>query len=430
MKNPTKHILSGVSLAVALASGHAVAADSIAEALETGKAYGDFRLRYESVDQDNALEDASALTLRTRFGYTTGSISGFSATMEFEDSRIVAAEDEYSVGPTGFNILPAEPPERPLPRPEYSIIGDPETTEVDQGYIQYKGDSVTVKAGRQLLTLDNHRFIGHVGWRQDRQTFDALSVVVTPVDDLTISAAYLGKRNRIFAEAADVDSKDVLLNVAYKTPVGKLTGYSYQLEVDQAADNALDTYGLRFAGATDAGGVKVHYGAEFAEQKNEAEGREDYKASYQMLEGGVTVAGVTIKAGYEVLGSDDEAYGFSTPLATGHKFNGWADQFLGTPGVGLVDTSISFSGKLAGGKWVVAYHDYEADDSRAAVEATDTTAAVGKIDDLGDELNVLYARKFGKHYNAGIKYASYSAGDAAAGKVDTDKMWVWVGASF
>lgn len=428
MKNPTKHILSGLSLAVALASGHVVAAESITEALETGKASADFRLRYESVDQDNALKDASALTLRTRLGYTTGTVAGFSATMEFEDSRIVNGEDDYSVGPTGFNMNPAVPPNGPTP--QYSIIGDPETTEVDQGFIQYKGDAVTVKAGRQVLTLDNHRFIGHVGWRQDRQTFDALSVVVTPVDNLTINAAYLGKRNRIFAEAADVDSKDILLNVSYNTPVGKLTGYGYQLEVDQEADNALDTYGLRFVGATDAGGVKIHYGAEFAEQENELEGRDDYKASYQMLEGGVTVAGITIKAGHEVLGSDDEIYGFSTPLATGHKFNGWADQFLGTPGVGLVDTSISFSGKLGGGKWVIAYHDYEADDSRAAVEATDTTEAIGKIDDLGDEINVLYAKKFGKNYNAGIKYAAYSAGDAAAGKVDTDKLWVWVGASF
>ena len=49
------------------------------------------------------------------------------------------------------------------------------------------------------------------------------------------------------------------------------------------------------------------------------------------------------------------------------------------------------------------------------------------VDDLGDEIDFLYAKKFGKHYNAGIKYAQYSAGDIL---VDTDKLWVWVGASF
>jgi hypothetical protein len=32
------------------------------------------------------------------------------------------------------------------------------------------------KIGRQVITMDNHRFVGHVGWRQDRQTFDALTL--------------------------------------------------------------------------------------------------------------------------------------------------------------------------------------------------------------------------------------------------------------
>jgi len=43
-----------------------------------GKFYGDIRLRYEGVDQDNVLEDADAVTLRTRLGYKTPSAQGFS----------------------------------------------------------------------------------------------------------------------------------------------------------------------------------------------------------------------------------------------------------------------------------------------------------------------------------------------------------------
>ena len=63
-------------------------ADSLADALANGKVYGDFRLRYEAVSQDNALDDASALTLRSRLGYQTAAYQGFSAQLEFEDSRI------------------------------------------------------------------------------------------------------------------------------------------------------------------------------------------------------------------------------------------------------------------------------------------------------------------------------------------------------
>ena len=133
---------------------------------------------------------------------------------------------------------------------------------------------------------------------------------------------------------------------------------------------------------------------------------------------GVVVQGITAKVGLETLGSDDGAYGFATPLATLHKFNGWSDQFLGTPNVGLEDLYVKFIGKAFGGKWLVAYHDFSADDGTPTV------------DDLGSEVNLQYTRKFAEHYRFGIKYANYSAGDASAGKVDTDRAWLWVSASF
>ncbi len=45
----------------------------------------------------------------------------------------------------------------------------------------------------------------------------------------------------------------------------------------------------------------------------------------------------TLGVGYELLGSDDGVAAFQTPLATLHKFNGFADQFLVTPAGGLQD---------------------------------------------------------------------------------------------
>ena len=46
---------------------------------------------------------------------------------------------------------------------------------------------------------------------------------------------------------------------------------------------------------------------------------------------------VNLTLGYEVLGSDDGKKGFATPLATGHKFQGFADKFLTTPNDGVQD---------------------------------------------------------------------------------------------
>jgi len=228
--------------------------------------------------------------------------------------------------------------------------------------------------------------------------------------------AYLSEINSILAEANDRDANDHLINVAYKSPVGKITGYSYMLE-DEFTDDTLDTIGLRFNGSTDLDDIKVVYTAEFATQEAES-GASDADADYIFLEGGLVIQGITAKLGYEVLGSDNGMYGFGTPLATGHKFNGWADLFLNTPDEGLEDLMFTVSAKVGGGKLMAVYHDFSADESSTAV------------DDLGSEIDLLYARKLCENYNAGIKYAAYSAGDVGAGKVDTDKLWIWTSVSF
>ena len=319
-----------------------------------------------------------------------------------EDSRIVLGQGDYTVGPTGYNVG------------EYSVIADPETTELDQAYIQYRSDNIKVKAGRQVIALDTHRFIGSVAWRQDRQTFDGISVNYKVSDNIHAFYAYVNQRNRIFAEAADFDSKDHFLNVSYSNNIGKLTAYAYLLEIDNDTDNALDTYGIRYAGSYSTDSAKWLYTAEVAKQSSE-NATNDFDASYLLLEAGAVVSGVTAKLGYEVLGSDDGNYGFATPLATLHKFNGWSDQFLGTPAQGLKDMSATISAKFAGGKWTAIYHQFDADEASLA------------IDDLGSEINLLYTTKVAERFNLGVKYANYSADDF---KVDTDRVWVWVSTKF
>jgi len=295
---------------------------------------------------------------------------------------------------------------------EYSVIADPETTELDQAFLQYKQDKFSVKAGRQVITLDNHRFVGHVGWRQDRQTFDALSLDFTPMKGMTLDYSYITQRNRIFAEAKDIDSNDHLLNASYKTGIGKVTAYGYLLEVDNDTDNSLDTFGLRLNGGKD-----ITYSVEYATQSSESGGT-SYDADYLLAEVGTKFSGIGLKLGYELLGSDDGNYGFSTPLATLHKFNGWSDQFLNSPKEGLQDLYASIGGKLSGGKWALVFHKFDADQASATV------------DDLGSEIDAVYKYSFTKNYSGGIKLAAYSAGDVGSGKVDTEKLWLWVNAKF
>lgn len=369
------------------------------------RAYGDLRLRLETVEQDNAAKDATALTLRSRLGYVTDSYKGFSARAEVENN--MALVDNY------FDAVDSGA--------GFSTVADPEFTELDQGFVQYQNkyiaNGLTLKFGRQVLAYDNQRFIGHVGWRQDRQTFDGLSGVYQATDKLVVKLAYLEKRNRIFANEKDLDSQDWLLNAAYQTSLGKVTAYAYLLEVDNGSRNSLDTYGLIWAGKTTVGQKPLRYQLELATQSNTV-GTAENDTHYMALSVATDIAAVSVTLGYEELGSDNAVVGFATPLATGHKFNGWTDPFLGTPKQGLIDSYVALGGKLLGGKWLLAYHDFAADKASATV------------DDLGSEVDLLYARKFQGGFSGGAKYAAYSAGDAAAGKVDTDKLWIWAAYSF
>jgi hypothetical protein len=144
-------------LMTALVCQPVVGADSLTEAITSGTVKADIRIRYEDVANDNT--DSDGMTIRTRLGYMTGTYSDFSAYIEFEDVRDMFGIDDKE-----------------------GLIPDPETTELDQGFLQYKNDQVTGKAGRQVITLDNQRFVGDVGWRQDRQTFDAARVQFMAMD--------------------------------------------------------------------------------------------------------------------------------------------------------------------------------------------------------------------------------------------------------
>ena len=50
--------------------------------------------------------------------------------------------------------------------------------------------------------------------------------------------------------------------------------------------------------------------------------------------------------------------------------------------------------------------------------------------DLGDEIDLVYTRKFSDSFSGGIKFADYNAGDSGFGRVDTRRTWIWAGYKF
>jgi hypothetical protein len=385
------------AVALSITGPNAGLADSFTDALVGGKVNLDMRLRYEYVDQDNNLKDANALTLRTRLGYVTGKFKGFDAKIEMENNAPIVSD--YNSGPGGNN------------KTEYSVVADPEATEVNQAFLGFNGiPDTSLKGGRQRIILGNARFVGNVGFRQLEQTFDAVRIDNTSIQDTTLLYSYVDNVRNIFA--TDEDTRSHLINIQYKgLKFGTFTGYGYLLEFPDNESNSQQTYGIRFSGDTEFSDTELLYAAEYAKQGDYKDGNSGIDGDYWLLELGMTGYGITGKVGYEVLGSDEYS-GFETPFATKHAFNGWADVFLNTPKEGLRDAYLVLSSNLADVKLKGIYHDFQADSGGA---------------DYGQELDLSATYSFLEHYTVGLIYANYNADEYG---VDTQKFWAWAGLKF
>lgn len=386
--------------------------DSFMEALTGGKVSFSARARYESVEQDNNLKDADAFTVRSTLGYETGRLNGFGAFVEFENVTDLGG-DNYNSTTNGET--------------EYSLIADPDGTEVNQAYLSYQGFDTVAKFGRQQITYRDapfHRYIGNVLWRQNHQTFDAISLQNTSLPDTQLSYAFVNKINTIFGDDRDsdligtgvikngvIDVEAHLINAQYSgLPFGKLEGYGYLLEYEDAEIISSKTFGLRLSGAPAINDAwNLVYTAEYARQSDYKGGTMDAQ-DYYLAELGAKHKGWMAKLSYEVL-EGDGTDSFKTPLGTNHAFQGWADQFLNTPPEGLKDIYLTVVGNVFwDAKLIVSYHDFETDQDSL---------------DAGNELDVSLEKTFNQHYTVGVKYADYQADDEFPRLVDTEKFWVY-----
>jgi hypothetical protein len=397
-----------------LAADHPPQETGLAAAVTGGTVYGQLRPRYEYVDQQGFNKEADAFTLRTRLGYKTADWKRFSAVLEFEDIR--------AFGDENFNSTVNN-------HSRYPVVPDPDSTEVNQAFIHYAGPAGTaLRVGRQFIAFDNERWIGTVGWRQNSVSMDALSVSGSLLPDTTLTYDYVDNVNRLFGEdhptQSDWNMSSHLVHISYTgLPLADITGYAYFLDFDDPTSEALSTrtLGLRLDGKYAPGEAwQLLYTAEYADQEDYADGRPG-DADYYWLTLGLGYQEWSVKVNQERLGGNGR-YSLSTPLATVHAHNGWADKFLGTPVDGLVDTSVELSGALAGFKLVARYHDFQSDNGSY---------------DYGREWNLLAVRPLNKHLKAIAKYADYSADDNAtnvtrnaAQRTDVRKFWFMVDFTF
>ncbi|MCC7463383.1 MAG: hypothetical protein IT480_13095 [Gammaproteobacteria bacterium] len=401
----------GVAVMVLGAAAFGVHAADVPSPREPAlKAYADVRYRLETVDQDGIARSAIASTLRARLGVRTREWHGLSALLEGEAIGPVGGE-RYNDTVNG--------------RTQYPIVADPGDDSINQAWLRWRwGQRFELNAGRQAVNLDNQRWIGSVGWRQNDQTLDGAGVSVKPRAGMSLSYSHVWRVNRVFgrdsAQGVYGHNRIHLIRLAQDIKgAGTLVAYNYLLDLPDAPAASARTLGARFAGSHALGisTLKLLYAAEYARQSDYGRNPRDFGLDYWLVEPGIASGPWSLKLGYERLDGNG-IVALQTPLATLHAFNGWADKFLTTPPNGLRDMYGDATWKMAGSGLLrdtslrLAYHDYH---------------SVSASQRYGTEWNFLVSHPVGRHFVAMAKYASYDADRLAS---DTRKLWLQMEAKF
>lgn len=392
-------------------AGEPAAANSatVADAVQAGEATVALRYRFEYVDQDRFDEEAEASTARLRLNYLTAAWRAWSAFAELDYVGELFLDE--------FNSGAGTSPDRT----QYPVVADPEGADLNQLYADYKAPDWRLRLGRQRILLDDQRFVGGVGWRQNEQTFDAVSFLGSVPGNGEVFYAWIANTNRIYGDtvpAGDHRMSTHLLNVRMRLNAAlSATPYVYYIDDDDEPAFSTATVGLRVEGTRDTGTGKFAWLAEFARQSDAANAPVDFDANYWHLDARWTPTGNWPAAGIglAVLGGDSTRPGaaFRTPLATLHAFQGWADQFLVTPGAGVG----GLYGRLGydRGSWAFegVYHDFSPEGGNGS---------------FGRELDISVARRFGGSYVLTFAAAFFDA--SAPAFADTSKAWLMVTAAW
>jgi hypothetical protein len=399
-------ILSLLAGALSMAGAPSAAAQSILDAFTEGTPSLQLRPRYETVDQDGKA-GAEAFTMRTLVGFSTKPIYDFGATLQVINVADFAGD---------YNSLVNG-------KTRYAAIPDPSATNINQAYASYSGVPDTiVTAGRQIISLDDTRFIGNVDFRQNMQTFDALTVTATPTPDVKFVAGYSwGIKNivnrhlpaKIFiAEGYWTPSKGFSLEAFgywYGNEAGSVIAGAPGCGVTgaQACNNA--TYGLRAHGEIPLpDDFKVEYKTTYAHQTSYDGGSSLIGADFFQAVGKLRWENYNAGVEYMLMGSNsDGTWGFQTPLATRHAFNGWAEVFLTTPPGGLATVDAFVGADIFGFTATAKYYRFRSD---------------YKDQSYGDEWDLSLTYKLNDHIEAGVEYADYRADGFGA---STEAGWLF-----
>ena len=321
-------------LAGVLSCTPASAADDardLPEAFADGRALLELRPRYNRIDDSTKPERAEGGTMRATAGWQSAPWQDLRFTLE--------AIATSHPGPSRFNDDSGQIATSPYP-----LLPDPRHAGLNRVYVDYTGfESTHVRAGRQVVRMDNQRFVSDNDFRQIPQLFDGVAVTHTGFANTALHAAWFGRQRTTSGDEASLGL--TLLHAAWNpAPDHGLAAYAYFHDQAQNgaftgfADNSNRVLGVRAEGLFHrAGPVDVSYIAEWAGQRAFSGGDPRIDARYRRIGAGIGSERWTLRYDDEVKGSNRGLYGLQTPLTDFYAFNGWTLHFFNTPRPGLKD---------------------------------------------------------------------------------------------
>src|SRR5690606_30341465 len=114
----------------------------------------------------------------------------------------------------------------------HPTVADPENLELNRFQVSWMREGTGVTLGRQRIVLDNARFVGNVGWRQNEQTFDAVRGQAR-LGPITVDATYSASQRTVFGSDSPNDHYDgdlVLLNGGIDLPSFDARAFAYLID--------------------------------------------------------------------------------------------------------------------------------------------------------------------------------------------------------
>jgi hypothetical protein len=348
---------------------------------------------------------ANALTNRTLLGFETGKLWGVGATLQFANVSALG-EERYNDGLNGKTRL--------------ATVQDPGNTEVLQAYLSWNG----FRLGRQVLKVDNQRFIGPGAWSQMPKAFNGLT--------------YQGSLGTRWVE----------LHAGHLVQLTTSLGQTRALKVDFArfrftpwsavaitpfwfgVEETTRLYGATPDGSVQHLGVRADgswkgllYDASVARQKAYKDSTRTADRDYLSLMAGYAFGkDFRVKATHEALEgaakNDPIQNAFTTPLASLHGFYGWSDRLGATPVTGIVDDYLAGEGKV----WVL---NLEAQAHSFKPEKTDRG-----FSRYGTELDFSAAWPVTRNFELMVKVGDYRGDAAAAAPYNKNLRRFWLMSTF